>query len=409
MSFAQFGLNSSILSAVEKAGYSKPTPVQESCIPMVKEGRDLIGIAQTGTGKTAAFVLPLIDRLLREMEAKEVNEIRHLILAPTRELAIQIKDAVIEFGLAAGIRVSAIYGGVEEVSQIRRLKQGVHFVVATPGRLIDLMDKQQLDFQHLDCLVLDEADRMLHMGFLSDIEKIIGELPKRRQTLMFSATLPREVEMLAKRFQYQPKTVEIDRRSDAADTVDQIVYEVPEHLKAKLLAKLLGGSGFERVLVFVKLKEGVNLLTNYLKGEKINAVKLHSGRNQDQRSKALDDFKKGKANVLVATDIVARGIDIEGVTHVINFDFPVNPEDYIHRIGRTGRAETQGQALSLVPEHDKNLLDRVELFIAQRLKRRKIKDFDYREPRSSKQLGQFQMKKDWRKRTRGASKRRPRK
>jgi ATP-dependent RNA helicase RhlE len=278
--------------------------------------------------------------------------------------------------------------------------KGVQIIVATPGRLIDLIGRHKVDFSGLEMLVLDEADRMLHMGFLPDIEKIAGHLPKRRQTLMFSATFPKEVESLARRFQYQPKMVQIGKRSNPADTVDQCVYEVPAHLKNALLLELLRQPGYKRVLVFVRMKDGANRLTTFLQSARVMVARLHSSRSQEQRLKALQDFKDGKVQVLVATDIVARGIDIDGVTQVVNYDFPVNPEDYIHRIGRTGRAEAQGEAISFVPEEDLNLLGILELNITRRLQRKKLKGFNYHAPIPPYQPGITPPRRDWRKRTR---------
>ncbi len=397
MPFSKFGLEKGILRAIEKAGYVRPTPVQAAAIPKVMQGNDLIAIAQTGTGKTAAFVLPMLHRL---SQTNGPREIRSLILAPTRELVVQIMENIRDYGQSLPIRVAAIYGGVDEAAQIKSLHKGVHIIVATPGRLIDLLGRQKLDFSQLEMLVLDEADRMLHMGFLPDIEKIVGELPKRRQTLMFSATLSKEVESLARRFQYQPKMVQIGKRSNPADTVDQSVYEVPAHLKNALLLELLHSPKLNRVLVFVRMKDGADRLTNFLKSSNIDVSRLHSSRSQEQRNQALQDFKDGKVQVLVATDIVARGIDIDGVTHVVNYDFPVNPEDYVHRIGRTGRAEAQGEAISFVPKQDLNLLNILELFIAQRIDRKKLRGFDYHAAMPAFNPAEKPVKRDWRKRTR---------
>ncbi len=396
MPFSHFGLGSAILGAIQKAGYTRPTPVQVAAIPKVMQGDDLIAIAQTGTGKTAAFVLPMLHRLSQS----EGRALRALILAPTRELAVQIMENIRNYGQSLPIRVAAIYGGVEEVAQIKSLHRGVDIIVATPGRLIDLLERHKLDFLHLEMLVLDEADRMLHMGFLPDIEKIVSVLPKRRQTLMFSATFPKEVESLARRFQYQPKMVQIGKRSNPADTVNQCVYEVPAHLKNALLLELLHRPDYKRVLVFVRMKDGANRVTNFLKLAQVKVAKLHSSRSQEQRLQALKDFKDGKVQVLVATDIVARGIDIDGVTHVVNYDFPVNPEDYVHRIGRTGRAEMQGDAVSFVPPSDLNLLQILELFIGQRLVRKQLRGFDYNAPIPAPLPGEMPARRDWRKRTR---------
>ena len=400
MPFRQLGLEDEMLRAIQQAGYDRPTPVQVAAIPKVLQGHDLIAIAQTGTGKTAAFVLPLLQRLALTQRPKPPSGIQALILAPTRELAVQIMENIRVYGQQLPLRVAAIHGGVDEAAQIQALRQGVQILVATPGRLLDLLGRQQLDFHRLATLVLDEADRMLDMGFLRDIEAIVGALPKRRQTLMFSATLSKEVESLARRFLYQPKMVQIGKRSNPADTVVQCVHEVPAHLKNALLLELLREPGLSRVLVFVRMKDGADRLTNFLKLARVPVARLHSSRSQDQRLQALQDFKDGKVRVLVATDIVARGIDIEGVSHVVNYDFPVNPEDYVHRIGRTGRAETQGVAVSFVPKQDLNLLDRLELFIAQRLIRKHVRGFDYRAPVPAPAPGDAAPRRDWRKRTR---------
>ncbi len=400
MPFSSFGLRNEILRAIRKSGYTRPTPVQAAAIPKVMQGNDLIAIAQTGTGKTAAFVLPMLHRISLAGQDGRGRHTRALILAPTRELAIQIMENIRSYGDGLPIRVAAIFGGMEEEAQIKSVHRGVDIIVATPGRLIDLIDRQKIDFRRLEVLVLDEADRMLHMGFLPDIETIIGGLPKHRQTLMFSATFPKEVESLARKFLYQPKMVRIGDDSNPADTVAQSVYEVPQHLKGPLLLELLRQSGFTRVLVFVRMKDGANRLTTFLQQAQIKAARLHSSRSQEQRLKALQDFKDGKIQVLVATDIVARGIDIDGVTHVVNFDFPVNPEDYIHRIGRTGRAEASGQAISLVPKGDLNLLGITELAIGQRLERKRLRGFDYHAASSVLDVGAQPLKRDWRKRTR---------
>ncbi len=400
MPFSKFGLDPGILGAIHKAGYTRPTPVQAAAIPKVLQGHDLIAIAQTGTGKTAAFVLPILHRLMLAHRPDQARRLKVLILAPTRELAVQIMENIRTYGKSLPIRVAAIFGGVEEDAQIKVLRKGVHIIVATPGRLLDLIGRQQIDFSALEMLVLDEADRMLHMGFLPDIEKIAAILPKRRQTLMLSATFPKEVESLARRFQYQPKMVQIGKRSNPADTVAQCVYEVPAHLKSALLLELLKQPDFKKVLVFARMKDGANRLTESLKAAQVKVAKLHSSRSQEQRLQALQDFKDGKAQVLVATDIVARGIDIDGVTHVINYDFPVNPEDYIHRIGRTGRAEAQGEAISFVPEEDLNLLGILELTIIQRLQRKRLKGFNYNAPIPPYIPGVSPPRRDWRKRTR---------
>ncbi len=398
MPFSEFGLEEGILRAIKKVGYVRPTPVQSAAIPKVMRGDDITAIAQTGTGKTAAFVLPMLHRLhLRKAENK-LHGTLALILAPTRELAIQITESIHSYGRHLSIRVAAIYGGVDENSQIRAARKGANIIVATPGRLIDLLERHKLDFSRLEVLVLDEADRMLHMGFLPDIETIVAALPKRRQTLLFSATFPREVESLAKRFQHEPKRVQVGAKNNPADTVKQAVYEVPPHLKDAMLLALLKDEAFTRVLVFVRLKDGANRLTEILRKDKISVTRLHSGRTQEKRQKALADFKQGAVRVLVATDLAARGIDIDGVSHVVNYDFPVNAEDYIHRIGRTGRAEHEGEAISFVPKGDLNLLGILEMAIGQRLPRKKLRGFDYYAKSPAIEIPPA--KKDWRKRTR---------
>ena len=400
MPFSNFGLGKEILRAIGKAGYTRPTQVQTAAIPKVMQGHDLIAIAQTGTGKTAAFVLPMLHRISRANQDGEPRGTKALILAPTRELALQIMENIRAYGDGLPIRVAAVFGGVEEEAQIKAVRKGVDMIVATPGRLIDLIGRQKIDFSLLETLVLDEADRMLHMGFLPDIENIVSGLPKRRQTLMFSATLSKAIESLARRFLYQPKMVQIGKRSNPADTVAQCVYEVPGHLKNVMLLELLRQADFKRVLVFVRLKDGANLLTNFLKLAGVKVTRLHSSRSQEQRLKALQDFKDGNVQVMVATDIVARGIDIDGVSQVVNFDFPVNPEDYVHRIGRTGRAEAQGEAISFVPKGDLNLLGMTELAIGQRLERKRLRGFDYHATTPAPAPGAVPAKRDWRKRTR---------
>jgi ATP-dependent RNA helicase RhlE len=400
MPFSEFGLEEGILRAIKKVGYTSPTPVQSAAIPKVMRGDDLVAIAQTGTGKTAAFVLPMLHRLSLRKAENKLHGTKALILAPTRELAIQITENIHSYGRHFTMRVAVIHGGVDEASQIRAARKGANIIVATPGRLIDLLERHKLDFGNLEILVLDEADRMLHMGFLPDIETIVSSLPKHRQTLMFSATFPKEVESLAKRFQHHPKRVQVGKRDNPADTVQQAIYEISPHLKESLLLALLQDAKLSRVLVFVRLKDGANRLTEFLQKEKISVVKLHSSRTQEQRSKALKDFKDGAVRVLIATDIVSRGIDIDGVSHVVNFDFPVNPQDYIHRIGRTGRAEHEGEAISFVPKGDLNLLGILEMAIAQRLPRKRLRGFDYHAKSPAPGVETKPAKKDWRKRVR---------
>ncbi|RYD26777.1 MAG: DEAD/DEAH box helicase, partial [Verrucomicrobiaceae bacterium] len=377
-----------------------PTPIQAAAIPHVMQGRDLTAIAQTGTGKTAAFLLPMLHRYHLLHAEGQLRGTKALILAPTRELALQIHANVRTFSEHLPIRAAVIYGGVEEEAQLKALRRGVHIVIATPGRLMHLAKDLHLHFSDLETLVLDEADRMLDMGFLKDIETIVSNLPPRRQTLMFSATFPKEIEGLSRRFQHDPKMVRIGDPSNPADTVAQSIYEVPNHLKGAMLLELLKQPGFTKVLVFARMKDGANRVFDLLQQAGVQVAKLHSSRSQEQRVKALQDFKDGKVRVLVATDIVGRGIDIGGVTHVVNHDFPVNPEDYIHRIGRTGRAEMTGEAISFVPPGDLNLLHILEMAIGLNLPRKRLKNFDYHARSQPPAADEKPAKRDWRKRTR---------
>lgn len=400
MPFRHFGLDEKILHALQDAGYTVPTPIQEAAIPKALLGHDLVAIARTGTGKTAAFVLPLLQRLLQRRQEGSLHGTHALILAPTRELAIQITENIRAYGKHLSVHVAPIYGGVAEGIQIKALRRGVPVIVATPGRLIDLLGRVPVDFSGLEILVLDEADRMLHMGFLPDITTILRDLPVRRQTLMFSATFSREIESLAHRFQHRPERIQIGSADQPAESVAQSVYEIAPHLKGNLLLALLAREELSMVLVFVRMKDGADRLAELLRNSGISVTRLHSSRSQEQREKALRDFKEGKVRVLVATDIVSRGIDIEGVSHVVNFDFPVNPEDYIHRIGRTGRAEAQGAAISFVSRGDLNLLGHLELTIGERIPRKRLAGFDYRATTPALKPGENPAKRDWRKRTR---------
>jgi len=384
MPFQTLNLPQPILEAVRLAGYTEPTPIQSAAIPLILAGHDLVGVAQTGTGKTAAFVLPILARLSAEARAPGTSAPwppRALILAPTRELAGQIADNVRAYGRTLSLRAATIYGGVSERPQIDALRKGVDLVVATPGRLLDLMGRPGLcHFSRLEFLVLDEADRMLDMGFLPDIRRIVKALPAKRQTLLFSATMSREIESVTREFLRSPKSVEIGRRSNPAATVTQSVYEVAKHLKTGLLVHLLGRPEMSTVLVFTRLKHGADRLARTLEGKGIQTATIHSNRSQGQRQRALRDFKDGSVRVLVATDIAARGIDVDGVTHVVNYDFPLRAEDYIHRIGRTGRAGAAGEAVSLVSPDERNYLRSVERFTGRVLARKRAESFNYTTP-----------------------------
>ncbi len=374
MSFSALGLSPNILKAIQQAGYTEPTPIQAAAIPLVLAGHDLIGIAQTGTGKTAAFTLPILSR----MEAAPHRGTRTLVLAPTRELVVQIEENVRAYGRHLSLRIITVYGGVSERPQIQALRTGADFVIATPGRLMDLMDRRCADFSGLQHLVLDEADRMLDMGFMPAIKTIVRALPNQRQTLLFSASLSKEIEALTHTFQRSPKMVQIGRRANPAETVTQFVYEVPGHLKPALLHHLLRSPDMKMVLVFSRTKHGADKIAQRLEQTGIKTETLHSNRSQSQRLRALKDFKHGLVRVLVATDIAARGIDVDGISHVVNYDFPKNSEDYVHRIGRTGRAHAVGDAISFVTPEDRGELRTLERFIGRGIIRKHAEGFDYK-------------------------------
>jgi len=398
MPFNALGLQPLILRAVQEAGYTEPTPIQASAIPLILAGQDLIGIAQTGTGKTAAFVLPILAKLagtnhngepptglerrtvpahstLRRSEGS--RKIRALIVAPTRELVAQIDENVRAYARHLPLRAAVVYGGVGERPQIEALRSGVDLVVATPGRLLDLMDRRFADFSALQFLVLDEADRMLDMGFLPDIRRIVKSMPSRRQTLLFSASLSREIEVITGEFLRSPKLIQIGRRANPTETVTQLVYEVAKHQKSALLAHLLRDPSLNMVLIFSRMKHGADRVARSLETQGIRTATLHSNRSQNQRLRALKDFKSGAVRVLVATDIAARGIDVDGISHVVNYDFPMHPEDYVHRIGRTGRAHAVGDAISFVTPEDHSALRSLERFIGRGIVRKRSEGFNY--------------------------------
>ena len=389
MSFETLGLGPNLLRSIGEVGYSDPTPIQEAAIPLIIEGNDLIGIAQTGTGKTAAFTLPMLETLERlTSDPSRRGKTRALVLSPTRELVVQIHDNVSAYARHLSLKVATVYGGVNEAPQKKALRAGVDLVIATPGRLMDLMGQGCADFSGIEFFVLDEADRMLDMGFLPNIRKIVKDLPKKgKQTLLFSATLSRDIEKLTKEFLYRPKTVEIGKRSNPADTVRQCIHEVPNSSKVSLLKHLLEDNDLYSVLVFTRTKHGADRVAGQLAKSKIPTAAIHSNRSQNQRARALQDFKDGKTRVLVATDIAARGIDVEGITHVINFDFPPNAEDYIHRIGRTGRANSAGEAISFITSEDQGTLRIVERKMRKSIYRKRVTGFNIsrssNSPRSS--------------------------
>ncbi len=367
-------MNNHILKAIADAGYTEPTPIQAAAIPQILGGHDLIGIAQTGTGKTAAFVLPMLAKLDGGGGRRGT---RALVIAPTRELVVQIEENARAYGKYVPMRMATVYGGVGERPQIEALRAGADVVIATPGRLLDLTGRRYGDFSGLEFLVLDEADRMLDMGFLPQIRQVVRSLPRERQTMLFSATLSPEIESITREFLRNPKIVQIGRRANPAETVTQFVYEVPKHLKPALLAHLLRDEKLDMVLVFTRTKHGADRVARKLTQMRIPSATLHSNKSQAQRLRALKDFKSGAARVLVATDIAARGIDVDGISHVVNFDFPPHPEDYVHRIGRTGRAHAVGDAISFVTPEDHGALRSLERFIGRGIVRKRAEGFDY--------------------------------
>jgi ATP-dependent RNA helicase RhlE len=366
------------LQAVRELGYEQPTPVQEQAIPIVLEGRDLMGGAQTGTGKTAAFALPTLQRLapLASTSASPARHpVRALILAPTRELAIQVEQSFREYGKHLPLRSAIVYGGADMNAQIQALRRGVEILVATPGRLLDHVHNKTVMFNQVSILILDEADRMLDMGFLPDIKRIIALLPPVRQNLLFSATFPDEIRNLVKTLLKNPAEVQIAARNAAADSVTHVVHPVPREKKRELLAYIIQTRGLKQVLVFCGTRIGANRLAHQLRRDRIHADAIHGDKTQSEREAALDAFKAGKTAVLVATDVASRGLDIEGLPQVINFDIPLSPEDYVHRIGRTGRAGMTGEAISLVAPDDHEALGQIEKLIKKKIDKAVVPGF----------------------------------
>jgi ATP-dependent RNA helicase RhlE len=364
MSFENFGLSPVIKHNLSILGYRVPTPVQAKAIPLALQGRDLIGSAQTGTGKTAAFGLPMIERLLHRTEGTPLmpRQPRALVLAPTRELALQVNESLQGFSRKTGLRTVAIFGGVGMQPQVDALRRGVHIVIATPGRLIDHMEQRNVDLSLIEILTIDEADRMMDMGFLPPLKRILGALPKQRQTLLFSATFPEPIRALALKFMINPAEVQAAAPNSAAATVSHRVHRVAHDKKRDLLVHLLKQSG-DQTLVFCRTKRGSDRLCRHLAASGLRAAAIHGDKSQGARTQALRDFKSGKIHVLVATDIAARGLDIQQLPTVINFDMPMVAEDYIHRIGRTGRAGAEGQAVSLVSHEEMDQLRGIQRLI----------------------------------------------
>ncbi|MCK9296923.1 MAG: DEAD/DEAH box helicase [Desulfobulbaceae bacterium] len=368
MSFSSLGLAKPLLRALEEKGYAAPSPIQLKAIPAALSGKDVMAAAQTGTGKTAGFTLPLLQRLATGAKVK-ANHIRALILTPTRELAVQVAESVATYGKHLSLKSGVVYGGVKINPQMMKLRGGIDILVATPGRLLDLFNQNAVKFSQVEILVLDEADRMLDLGFIGDIRKIIALLPKKRQNLLFSATFSSGIRQLTSDLLTNPVQIEVSPRNSAAKSVKQWVYEVDKSSKPALLSHLVRNKGLEQVLVFTRTRNGADRLVQRLERDGISVAAIHGDKSQGERTRTLADFKANKIRVLVATDIAARGIDISELPHVINFDLPKVPEDYVHRIGRTGRAGSEGEGISLVSADEVNLLSGIETLIGHTLVR----------------------------------------
>lgn len=369
MTFDEFGLRAELLDAIRASGYTTATPIQQRAIPHVLEGQDLLAAAQTGTGKTAAFTLPLLQRLAADQTASGRPPVRLLIVAPTRELAAQIHDSVRTYGRKLPLRSAVIFGGVGMQPQVDRLRKGVDILIATPGRLLDHLQRGNLRLDRVQSVVLDEADRMLDMGFIHDIRKLMKQLPSRRQTLLFSATFSTEIRRLASGMLSSPVEIDVAPRNSAAETVAQRVYRLEKAEKRRVLSRLIREGDWQQVLVFTRTKHGANNLSRQLDQDGLTTAAIHGNKSQSARTKALDGFKRGRVRVLVATDIAARGLDIDHLPHVVNYDLPHVAEDYVHRIGRTGRAGNEGEAISLVAPDEAKLLKGIERLLKRPLER----------------------------------------
>jgi ATP-dependent RNA helicase RhlE len=376
MLFKDLGLSAELLRAVEKQGYNEATPVQEQAIPLVLAGKDLLAGAQTGTGKTAGFTLPVLQQLQNKNTEGHKRFPRVLVLTPTRELAAQVHESVRDYGQYLPFRSAVIFGGVSINPQKQKLIKGVDIVVATPGRLLDHVQQRSIDLSKVEILVLDEADRMLDMGFIRDIRKILNVIPKQRQTLLFSATFSREIKALASEFLHQPAEIQVTPENTAVELVSQIVYPVDKKRKRELLSQKIGEENWQQVLVFTRTKHGANKLSEQLDKDGITAAAIHGNKSQGARTKALANFKAGNVRVLVATDIAARGIDIDKLPHVVNFELPNIPEDYVHRIGRTARAGQAGNAVSLVCVDELKLLRDIERLLGKDIEKINLPGYD---------------------------------
>lgn len=366
--FASLGLSPALQKNLFERNYQQPTPIQAQAIPCILNGDDLLAEAQTGTGKTAAFALPILAQLDANPAQEEIRPVRALVLVPTRELAVQVTDSFYAYGEQLGIRIFPIYGGVRAENQIKRLKRGADVLVATPGRLLDLIGRGEISLSNLQTLVLDEADRMLDLGFSREIDQLLKKIPANRQTLLFSATVAENIDKLAQRVLQQPKRINVAKRNSTAKTVQQLAYRVDGQDKADTLSYMIHGGQWQQVLVFTRTKKRADILTTHLLEEGISAAAIHGDKHQRARMQALAEFKQNKVRILVATDVAARGLDIDALPRVVNFDLPNVPEAYVHRIGRTGRAGSRGQAISLVAPDEKGYLSAIEALIKQPLK-----------------------------------------
>ncbi|WP_294952266.1 DEAD/DEAH box helicase [Sulfurovum sp.] len=375
MSFTTLGLSEPLQKAVKEQGYTEPTPIQKQAIPVIIQKKDVLAAAQTGTGKTAGFTLPLLERLAQTEPHMKKQQIRALVLTPTRELAAQVAQSVKLYGKYTPYKSTMIFGGVGINPQLASIRKGVDIVIATPGRLLDIAGQKGIDFSALEVLILDEADRMLDMGFIHDIKKLMKMMPQKKQTLLFSATFSPEIKKLASGLLNHPKTIEVARQNTTAEQISQVVHYVDKHRKKELLSQLIKTKKWEQVLVFTRTKHGANKLTKQLEESGITAAAIHGNKSQGARTKALANFKEGKTRVLVATDIAARGIDIDQLPHVVNYELPNVPEDYVHRIGRTGRAGQSGEAVSLVCVDEHKLLFDIEKLIKSEINKVHIPAF----------------------------------
>jgi len=380
MRFTELDLSEPLQEAISGLGYEKTTPIQTQAIPPGLHGRDIVGCAQTGTGKTLAFVLPALEHLLRD-QAKIKNP-RVVVLEPTRELVIQVAGETQKLATRTSLRIVSVYGGAGMRKQTDKLRRGVDVVVATPGRLMDHMRRQNVNFGDLQILVLDEADRMLDMGFLPDIKQIVSRMPRQRQTMLFSATIPPTISALARQFQHDPVSIEMDL-AQPPEAIQQALYPVPKHLKLQLLLAMLGQMEINSMLLFTRTKQEADIVTRHLRQARVAVACIHGDFKQRDRISALEGFRSGKHRVLVATNIASRGLDVEGISHVINYDVPEHPEDYVHRIGRTARAEADGDAITLVTSDDEALIHRIEYVLGRKIERKTLPGFDYDVPTPS--------------------------